>query len=62
MTWPGAARAVLAAPGMDLYVLAYDHGWQLLADWLDAPDRDLRVSRLLNEPLLPANLTPPPGT
>ncbi|MGH3568178.1 MAG: hypothetical protein ACRDRH_19555 [Pseudonocardia sp.] len=55
---PDATWAVqfLATPGMDTYVLSYDHGWRLLDRWLDSPDRVQRFRRLLTEPVLPADL------
>ncbi|MER6142011.1 hypothetical protein ABT174_18525 [Streptomyces sparsogenes] len=56
----GAALAALRATGMALYVLGYFHGWRLLDSWLAAPDRDVRVRRLLTEQLLPADLRPDP--
>ncbi|MEV4201374.1 hypothetical protein [Micromonospora globbae] len=49
------ALATLRATGMDLYVLGYHHGWELLDRWL-ADDRAARVRRLLTEQLLPADL------
>ncbi|TDD44036.1 hypothetical protein E1286_27845 [Nonomuraea terrae] len=41
---------------MSPYLFCYHHGWRLLGPWLDAPDRDRRVRRLLTEPFLPADL------
>jgi hypothetical protein len=52
----GAALKSLEAPGMDIYVVSYYHGWRLLQPWLDGPDRHDRVRRLLTEQLLPADL------
>lgn len=52
----GPALASLRAPGMEVYVLAYYHGWRLLRTWLDAGDRQERVRRLLTEQVLPADL------
>jgi hypothetical protein len=46
----------LRSPGMRAYVLGYFHGWRLLRSWLDHPDRNVRVRRLLTEPVLPADL------
>ncbi|QYN40238.1 hypothetical protein K1T35_14315 [Pseudonocardia sp. DSM 110487] len=46
----------LRSPAMRTYVLGYVHGWQLLRRWLDHPDRNARVRRLLTEPVLPADL------
>lgn len=51
----GALRS-LRGPGMELYTLGYYHGWRLVGRWLDAPDRDQRVRRLLTEQLLPSDL------
>ncbi|MFG2172990.1 hypothetical protein ACGFMO_16740 [Streptomyces niveus] len=56
-----AAVGSLRATGMALYVLAYFHGWRLLATWLATPDRPERVRRLLTEQLLPADLEQPDG-
>lgn len=52
----GPARNSLNAPGMDIYVLGYFHGWRLLNSWLNSPDRDDRIRRLLTEQLLPTDL------
>jgi hypothetical protein len=46
----------LRSPAMRTYVLGYVHGWRLLRRWLDHPDRNARVRRLLTEPVLPADL------
>ncbi|MGN9907620.1 hypothetical protein ACTMTJ_08720 [Phytohabitans sp. LJ34] len=51
----GALRS-LRGPGMQLYTLGYYHGWRLVGRWLDAPDRDDRIRRLLTEQLLPSDL------
>ncbi len=52
----GPALRSLAAPGMDLYVLGYYHGWRLVASWLTRPDRHNRIRRLLTEQLHPHDL------
>lgn len=51
------ALEALRAPSMGAYVLGYFHGWRLLRSWLDHPDRQARLQRLLTEPVLPADLT-----
>ncbi|MEO3925465.1 hypothetical protein ABGB07_16580 [Micromonosporaceae bacterium B7E4] len=48
------------APGMDVYVLGYYHGWRLLRPWLDHPERAARVRRLLTESVLPTELDDDP--
>jgi len=52
----GSALGVLKAPGMEVYVLGYYHGWRLVRSWLDTPSRHQRVRRLLTEQLLPQDL------
>jgi len=47
---------LLNAPVGAVYVFCYYQGWELLRPWLDAPDRDARVRRLLTEQLHPATL------
>jgi hypothetical protein len=51
-----AAMGVLKAPLMEVYTLGYYIGWKLLKAWLDVPDREARVRRLLTEQLLPADV------
>ncbi|RFU86609.1 hypothetical protein DY218_11295 [Streptomyces triticagri] len=50
------ALGSLRTPVMGTYVLGYFHGWRLLQTWIDEPDRQSRVRRLLTEPILPADV------